>query len=64
MSNLATMKVRGDVHRWLKAEAARRGVPLYQLVEDIIEDSFGRRAWDTLRSARAITIPSPFPVLR
>ncbi len=47
-----TLKVRAPLADWLKRKAARDGVRIYVLVEDLIAAGLGRvRPWDFL-SAR------------
>lgn len=44
MTDFASVKLRRPFLTWLKVEAARRGVPMYDLVEELVARG-GRRAW-------------------
>lgn len=44
MNDFASAKLRRPFLAWLKQEAARRGVPMYDLVEELVARG-GRRAW-------------------
>jgi hypothetical protein len=42
----ATLKVKGDFLSWLRRESSRRGVYLYELVEEITSKTLaGKRPW-------------------
>lgn len=48
-----TIKVRDGLRRWLKMEAAERGVPMYELIELLIaKQAKGKRPWDHNGSRR------------
>lgn len=54
-NDFATIKIKREFLIWLKIESSRRGVFLYDFVEDLVARSYaGRRVW---RSKHAI--PSP-----
>ena len=45
-NNFQTMKVRGEFLAWLRRESARRGIFLYELIEELAERSLaGNRPW-------------------
>lgn len=47
-TDFATMKIKRDFLAWLKMESARRGIFLYDLVEDLAARSYaGRRVWSS-----------------
>lgn len=46
-----TIKVRDDLRRWLKIEAAEQGVPMYELVEKLLAKGSKGRPWDQAASA-------------
>jgi hypothetical protein len=47
----ASVKLTRPFSAWLKLEAARRGVFMYELVEELVARGFGgRRVWETPRS--------------
>ncbi len=42
----STMKVKGDFLAWLKRESVRRGIYLYELVEEIASSTLaGKKPW-------------------
>ena len=45
-----TMKVRGRMHRWFKAQAAERGVAMYVLLEQWLADLHGQKPWEPPKS--------------
>ena len=47
-SDFGSAKLRRPFLAWLKREAARRGVPMYELVEELAARG-GPRAWDPKR---------------
>jgi len=53
-SNFSTMKVRSEFFAWLRRESVRRGIFLYELVEELSSRSmFGKKPWaPTRRSIR------------
>jgi hypothetical protein len=45
-TNFRTMKVRSEFLAWLRQESARRGIFLYELVEELASRSLaGRKPW-------------------
>jgi hypothetical protein len=46
-----TIKVRDDLRRWLKIEAAEQGVPMYELVEKLLAKGSKGRPWEQAASA-------------
>jgi hypothetical protein len=46
-TSFATMKVKKDFHTWLRMESVRRGIFLYELVEELASRSLaGKKPWD------------------
>jgi hypothetical protein len=46
IEKFSTMKVRGDFLAWLRRESARRGVCLYELLEEMVARALaGKRPW-------------------
>lgn len=45
-TRFTTIKVRDDMRRWIKTEAARRSVPMYLLVEQLIAKSVKGKPWE------------------
>lgn len=41
-----TIKVREDLRRWIKMEAAERNVPMYVLVEQLLTKAARGRPWE------------------
>jgi lysophospholipase L1-like esterase len=47
MNEFATIKVRAPLRRWLKQEAARLEVPMYKLLEQLVQQARdGELPWD------------------
>lgn len=46
-----TIKVRDDLRRWIKTEAAIKGVPMYVLVEQLLAKGARGRHWEAQRAA-------------
>ena len=45
--SFTTMKVKKDFHTWLRMESVRRGIFLYELVEELASRSLaGKKPWD------------------
>lgn len=45
-SQFTTIKVREQLRRWIKMEAARQEVPMYVLVEQLIGKAARGRPWE------------------
>jgi len=46
LTNFQTMKVRGEFLAWLRLESARRGIFLYELIEELAARSLaGNKPW-------------------
>jgi hypothetical protein len=52
-TDFATMKVKREFLIWLKMESARRGVFMYDLVEELVSRSYaGRKIWSTCATTK------------
>lgn len=50
MTNFSTVKVRSDFLAWLRREGARRGIFLYELLEETAARSLaGKKPWQDAR---------------
>jgi hypothetical protein len=50
--DFASIKLSRSFVAWLKRESARRGVPMYELVEQLVARGMPQRPWDPTGSAK------------
>jgi hypothetical protein len=44
--DFATIKIREPFRRWLKQQAAKRGTPMYRVLESMVAFELRDRPWD------------------